>query len=181
MSIAAEIKSTIPKLPAALHALSTKEQGKAVSAALNRTGDMVYTRVVRILAEETGAQQKRIRKILRKKGARPSSQEFAIYARDVFTSLKDFRPTKRKGGVAASPWGKQRLFPGTFLGPNDHVFRRIGKDRAIKKLWGPAIPREMIRGATGKATQEVIRDAFPKRIDHELSRALGVVKKENGL
>lgn len=171
-----EIRTDIPTLSAEFKKLSGGDQLKALTSAMNRTGDMVFTKVVRSLEAQTGAQQKRIRAALKKKRANPTGLKFEIVAKDKFLSLKDFNPVKTKGGISAAPWKTRRVFRGTFLGPGQHVFRRTGENK-IKKLWGPAIPREMLRGETGKTARKIVAEVFPQRIQHEMNFRLA---KMNG-
>lgn len=173
----------------ALAELSEKAQHKVTVRVLRRIGDMTKTRVVRLLAEETGLPQKRIRSVMQVRIGGTNEPRYEIKFRDQFLSLKEFDPvwdlTKNEGrgvGVRARPWGKRRVFPRTFLGPGMHVFVRFGKERQpIKKLWGPAIPRQVIIGQTKPIVQDLARTHLVPRYLHEINYELGRVKKKHGL
>lgn len=172
-----DIKTNLPEVSAALDSLSKSQAKKAIAAALNRTLDAVYTRVVRAVSDEAGVKQKAVRAVTRKYGASSSRLYGEIYSRDRFLPLKAFTPSVTQHGVSAAPWGIRRLFPRTFIGPGGHVFRRLAGERKIKKLWGPAIPREMIRGASARIVPAVVAEVFPKRLQHEIERALAQAKE----
>jgi hypothetical protein len=154
--------------------------------ALNRTLDWTYTRVVRKVTDATGIQSKRVRLIIKKFPLKAGGETAAIRARDGYTSLKDFRPHQTAKGVSAAPWGKRRVFPGTFIGPNGHVYKREksgpNSGHRIVKLWGPAIPKEM---TDEKAIRPILNEAmatiFPKHLEFFLDRAEERVKSKFGL
>jgi hypothetical protein len=39
----------------------------------------------------------------------------------------------------------------------------------ILKLWGPAIPREMVKGQSKEAFENTVRAELPARIEHEIN------------
>lgn len=169
--------SQLERLVPALQELSAAQRERVIPRALNDVMDGVYTRVVRILAEETGAQQKRVRGIMRKRPARPGILKAEIVARDEFMSLKDFRPSQRKAGVSASPWGERKVFPRTFFGPGGHVYKRISSSRLpIERLYGPAIPRQMLRGKTEEIVHEVVQARFVPRLSYWTDKETGRIK-----
>ncbi|WP_298257117.1 hypothetical protein [Bradyrhizobium sp.] len=46
-----------------------------------------------------------------------------------------------------------------------HVFMRTGKGRTpIKKLWGPAIPSEMVKHQTKAAFEQTVEHELPARL-----------------
>jgi hypothetical protein len=174
--------SELRRLVDGLTWLATEQRQKVLVRALNRTGDATYTRTVRVVTDITGAQQKQIRRELKKKRSSGASSPYVIHARGPFTSLKAYRPVQRRAGVSAAPWKKRRLFPGTFIGPGGHVYRRKGEKRhPIVKLWGPAIPREMVSKVSLEAMHETIKTVFPARVLHETTRAIDQMKARQGL
>jgi hypothetical protein len=53
------------------------------------------------------------------------------------------------------------------------VFRREGRERLpIVKLWGPSIPRELLRDQVPKVFFDEVRAKVPVRLKHELRRIL---------
>lgn len=169
--------SALKRLVPALRDLSLSQQERVIPRALNDVMDGAYTRIVRSVAKETGAQQKRVRTVLAKKPAHASHPEAEIIARDRWMSLKDFSPTQRKAGVSADPWHKRRTFPGTFIGPGGQVFRRrTGKRLPIEILWGPSIPKQLITGGADRIVHEVAQERFARRLEYYTDRELGRVK-----
>lgn len=177
--------SALERVSAAFRDLSQRQKTVVVTRALNRVGDQAYTQVVRDVAKQTGAKQRRVRAVVDKKKAWANSGSvYRIVARDGHMPLKDFNARPVKKGVSAAPWNKRRIFRGTFmvasLGGN--VFRRVGEGRTpIKKLWGPAIPKEMVRGETAKNAMSLIRTKLPERIIHETEFELGRIKAKHRL
>ena len=77
-------------------------------------------------------------------------------------SLKEFGARQTAKGVSAAPWGKRRVFPHAFIAPTlgGHVFIREGRSRLpIRKLWGPAIPREMVKDQSKEAFERTVRES----------------------
>ena len=67
------------------------------------------------------------------------------------------------------------MFPGTFIVEKlgGQAFRRAGRARLpIVKLWGPSMPREMLRDEVPKVFFEEVRTKLPIRLTHELRRVL---------
>ncbi len=120
----------------------------ALARAINHTGDKARTQVTRALAEQTGASYSTVRKALRTIPAGGTTLIYRIVSTGGYMSLKEFDARQRPEGVRAAPWGKRRVFPHTFIVPSlgGHVFERTGSSRyPIRKLWGPAIPKEMVK------------------------------------
>lgn len=172
-----------------------KEHPKIMARALNHTGGVVTTAVRRQVASQMGVKQAVVRNGMRTKRASPDDQSFAIIGHGRPMSEKLFGPRQTKAGVTTMSWGKRTLLRGTFIGPGKlggHVFSRTGekvvpekgrwkgtgvKREKIEKKWGPAIPKEMVRGETKAVFESTVAERLPERILHELGRALVPVKK----
>lgn len=163
------------------------EAPKAVNRALNRAGDMAQVRVVRTLAKQTGLPAKTIRKAVRVKRSTWADMTYTMRSAGGDVSLKFFKPRETRSGVSAAPFGQRQVFEGSFikggqfprrvlLSMGDHVFQRDGLARLpIDKLdSGVVIPAEMVRGATRDVFEEIVEDVLPLRLDHEISRLLGL-------
>jgi hypothetical protein len=167
-----------------------KNINPALARAVNHTGDKARTQVARTLAKQTGANYGAVRKALGTKLASPSTLVYRIIGTGGYMSLKEFGARQARSGVSAAPWGKRRLFPHTFIvgtlgghvfvrkskwdghiGPSDrHVFIRKGKGKArIHKLWGPAIPKEMVKGQSRQTFETTVASELPARVEHEIS------------
>lgn len=172
----------------ALRGVSSARGRRALRRAVNHTGDKARTAVKRSLAKQVGLPAGRVIAKGRVRSFRASYQnmDYAITSRAGFLSLKEFRPRQLKRGTVARPWGRRELFDHAFMGarPGEpapslrgHVFARRGAGRLpIRKLWGPAIPREMVRGDTAATFQATVSALLPARVEHELRAiARGVV------
>ena len=141
---------------------------------LNRAGDQAATALGRQLAKETGLGVRQVRDSMRAKRASQYDLVYVIIVSGGAVPLSEFAPRETRKGVSANPWGKRRVFPGTFQGvAGARVFRRVGKSRLpIKQLYGPDLAKEVDRGQSVDVVTNVVQEAFSKRIAHEVSRLL---------
>jgi hypothetical protein len=147
----------------------------ALMRAVNHTGDKARTQLTRALTKQTGLKSRVVRAALRTFPAGLSAIVYRIVARGGFVSLKEFGARQTGKGVSASPWGKRRVFAHTFIVASlgGHVFERTGKGRLpIRKLWGPAIPREMVRDEVKAAFEGEVGASLPTRLSYEIARIL---------
>ena len=148
---------------------------------LNRVGNSARTHTIRAAAKQVGLTQKKVREFGGIKTIRASNQNltYTIQSTGRHISLKEFGARQFSYGVKAKPWGNQRRFEGTFIfagGPNSgrfvaggHVFHRTSAaSYPIEMMFGPAIPRELIKDESAKAFEDKALD-LPKRIAHEVS------------
>ncbi|WP_162901257.1 hypothetical protein [Breoghania sp. L-A4] len=158
------------------------EPGKARHAfrrGINKAGDKTYTATKRTVAKQVGLSQKQTEAKggLRRVRANYSALEYLIISRGGHISLKEFKARQIAKGVSAAPWGIRRVFASTFglsagkLG--GHVFKRAGAARfPIAKLFGPAIPREIVKDASRAAFVETVARELPPKIEHEIRRLM---------
>jgi len=151
----------------------------AIGKAIDEVGGKTKTQVVRAVAKQAGVKYGRALGVISSNSALGAGKgEYRIIARDVTLSLKEFDPRRTSKGVSAAPWGKRRVFPRTFIGPNGHVFVRQmqGGHRArrlpIHKLFGPAIPKEMVQGETEKAFYDTAEKLLPAAVEKWLTRQM---------
>lgn len=144
----------------------------AIARAIDEVGNKATTQVKRATAIQAGVPVGYVGGVLSTKQAMGKGfGEFVITAKDVTLSLNKFKARQTKAGVSAAPWNTRRIFPHTFFGPNGHVFVRKGKERLpIKKLWGPAIPREMIKDQAEATFYKVTADLLPFALEKWLLR-----------
>jgi hypothetical protein len=160
---------------------------KVINRALNRTGDIAKIQLTRALAKQTGLPQKTIRKAVKVKRASWRDLEYRLTASGGDVSLKYFKARESRKGVVAFVRGERELFEGTFikggsfargrvaLRMGGHVFQRIGGRTDLERLKsGVFIPAEMTRGASAKAFSDAVTRVLPRRLDHEISRVLGL-------
>lgn len=162
----------IARITAAVEKLEGSRARSALRRAVNHTGDKTFTVVRRVLAKEMGlTQADLVKRGLTRQKASEATLSYAIVGRGGFIPLKDFKARQGRRGVSAAPWGVRRMFKSTFIvrSAGGNVFKRVGKKRLpIEKLWGPAIPREMVREVTASAFQTTVAANLPARVEHEV-------------
>ena len=165
----------------------------ALARAVNRAGRTTATHVRRALVKQTGLKRSLVNAEVKSTGAAHKGAgpiEFVIYARGSEVPLREFGARQFKFGVRAKPWGTSQRFAGAFIFAGSwksgksiaggHVFHRTGgmsdksgRRNAIEKMFGPSIPKEMVKGETERVFQEVSRREVEQRLRHELGRMLG--------
>lgn len=165
---------------------SRKRAYKAYGRALKHTGAKGFTQVKRALAPQVGLTQKRtvelgnlsfVRADLKSQNGR--TLEVKVKASGNAISLKEFGARQFGYGVRAKAWGVSRRYPSAFIfagtpGSGNpvmggHVFKRTTSNSTpIERLWGPAIPKEMVKGASADAWQARAQDLGP-RLRHEIN------------
>ncbi|SHO65828.1 hypothetical protein SAMN02745172_02475 [Pseudoxanthobacter soli DSM 19599] len=158
----------------------------AVYRAVRHTGDQTLTQVRRALVSQTGARYGAVRRVTSGR-AEYGAGRYVIRAADRTLPLRDFGARQVKTGISAAPWKVRRRFPHMFMVSSlgGHVFVRVGGKRKaskgsyagqmrqrITKRWGPAIPKEMVKGASEAAFFATVQAVLPRRLDHELVRLL---------
>lgn len=164
---------------------------RALTKTVNWVGDKARTKVIAHLAVTMGTSRKEVRNAMTTYGANGTSIIYTLRGIGRPLSLRAFGAVQRAKGVSARPWNERRLFRGTFIieSLGGSVYVRTGtKSRAtkgrykgkfredIKKLWGPAVPREMATQVTFNAFRQVVNQEFPARLDREMVRALARMK-----
>lgn len=182
---------------------SVAKAQRAYSMALNKTIKTVHTQVKRAISTQMGVTQAAVVKHggLRIGRASVGNLAATINASGKYLPLKDFKPRQGGKGVTANPWNNSQLFDGTFMnrgrrartgiGPiqrakaGGHVFKNTGKlnkvsgrKNAIEALWGPSVPREMVRDESAKTFERISGTRMPLEIDRAVvALTKGVVSK----
>lgn len=157
-------------------------------------GQKAYTAVKRVLTREAGLGKYGFSSALVKfKPPNFGNLEVAVWATGGETNIAKFggHMTKRAyhfaqgdkpkgwrnaksnlgGGFFASPWGRTRHFPRTFMA-NGMAFHRIGKSRLpIGPAFGPNIARELTRPYVQLVWSANMR-GLADRVEHEIGRML---------
>lgn len=151
---------------AAIQRVGERDAKRAFTRALNSEGSKIRTKVRRALREQTGAKAGLINRETRSFRASFSDLRYTISARGDYLGLSHFSPRQFAYGVRAKPWGRFQRFPHAFLvgSLGGNAFVREGPRRfPIKKMFGPAIPKEMVKDASAQAFEEnqpdVLREA----------------------
>lgn len=144
----------------------------AIRKAVDEVGNKTKTQVIRAVSKQAGVKVGRARGVIHSAQAMGTgSGAYTITARDVTMSLKEFSPRQTSKGVSAKPWNVKRVFPHTFFGPHGHVFVREGKAQLpIKKLWGPNIPKEMVKDQAERVFFSNVDTLLPAAVEKWLLR-----------
>jgi len=169
-------------------ALGERSARPAFARAINRTTDMVRTRVIRALVRQTSIPRKYlVREVKTRKMSTKASSEEAfegiVFAKGNPIPLAAFKPAQFSWGVRAKVWGRFQRFPGAFIYAGTwksgqpvsrgNVFVRTTKESLpIEMMFGPSIPEEMVKGESLKAYEETVLTVLPARIRHEIGRLL---------
>jgi hypothetical protein len=160
---------------------------RALTAAVNHTAQISWTAARRVLAQDMGLPQSELRPYIYIRRATFSSIEWQAVGTGKPISLRAFSAAQRSAGVSARPWGQRRIFRGTFIieSLGGSVYKRTGPKvlmtrgkskgkyrQAIEKLYGPAVPKEMMQQAVTTAFRQEAAARLPVRLDYELARAL---------
>lgn len=160
--------------------------------AVSRTLTMARTAMVRPMVRQTGLKARTIRKAMVTSAtsnhalARGAGLSGEIYARGGDVRLKFFAARETRKGVSAAPRGQRSVFGGTFtkggrfpkrvsLRFGGEVLRRVGSGRGPLRTVksGVFIAQEMVTGASMDAFFTTASTVLPRRLEHELLRALG--------
>ena len=171
LTITIDARSIVPVADA--YAQAGSAAPIAIARALNWTGNKARTQVARTLARDTGVGYGVIRNALRTTPASPAKLTYEIGVSGAHIPLAEFHARQTRRGVSAAPWSQRRVFPHTFIVGQlgGQVFKREGRARLpIRKLWGPSLPIELVRGASPAAFEKSAAADLPQRLAHELGR-----------
>lgn len=188
-AISVDFGPVVHKIEAVLKGASAEIRGKALYNTVNFVGDKALTKVRRHISHQTSAKYGYVIKhVTNTKRAHPGNFSYTIGAKDKAMPLQAFLKGGKPGDkkVVVQVWGRQRtLTKSVFLisfktgevVPVKRIAQRGGSHAAgggkIKTLWGPIIPREMLRGGfeTRDYLERVVPEEFPVRLEHELAQA----------
>lgn len=171
---------------AELAANAAKRAPREIAAAVNAVGDKAKSRMIPVLAKQTGLKVSIMRRALKATRAGPGALAYRIRAKGGNVHLKYFGARETLSGVTAAPWGHRQLYPHSFikggrfpsrvtLGMGGQVFVRTGPHRLpIADLRsGLFIPAEMVAGETAAAFRATAAAELPQRLSAALQRLLG--------
>lgn len=161
--------------------LGSKAALTAYRRGINRIGDKARTDVSRTLAKQVGLTQGKLKTLGKYGSSRATVRDltYQITSRGGYLPLRTFGARQFGYGVRARPWGRSQRYPGAFIfaghprsgkpvNASDDVFhRRTSASLPIERMFGPAIPVEMVKGDTANAFARAAAD-LPKRIAHEV-------------
>ncbi len=145
---------------------ANKVATQAISAALNKTVRKARTDIVREVSDESGVQQKLIRRRIRIRLASPSNTWARLWLGVRGISVRAAGGKQNKHGVKAGGHFVPGGFFATMPGGGRTVFKRKGRARLpIKKQTIPLLP-----GATSivqRVQRDVMRSKYPAFLKHE--------------
>jgi hypothetical protein len=169
------VTGTLAEVLAPLGRLANGAAVQAGCYALNHTIAKAKTQVARALGPQTGLPYGSVSKEIKQFSASPGKPQASLEASGAYHRLSEFAARKTGSGISAAPWGVRRIFPGTFfIAPySGGVFRRKGSKRfPVTQLWGPAIPKEMVKGPALSAWDRTLTTELPARMAHEWRRLI---------
>lgn len=148
----------------------------AFSRALNHEGRKTFTAVKRELRKQTDIPPFMITASMAFRSSSQRNLRTIISGSGKELPLRLFKPSQFSYGVRAKVWGKHQTYRSAFIVAKygGNVFHRTSKKRfPIQKMFGPSIPKEMVKDETLE-TFEQSGNAVMDRAMHELSRILKV-------
>ena len=124
------------------------EARRVFSMALNKEGRKSFTEMRRSLAQQSSIPRGAVNASMRFKSATRSTLSTVTTGCGRHLPLSFFGATQFSYGVRAKIWGKAQTFRSAFVVKRygGGVFKRTGKARfPIEQLWGPSVPKEMLR------------------------------------
>ena len=160
------------RFEAACHRLGEGTARRAFSMALNKEGRNAYTQHRRALVQQSSIPRGVVNAAMRFRGSTRSTLSTRIVGSGRHLPLSVFGPKQFSYGVRAKIWGRAQTYRSAFMVKRfgNSVFKRVGKARLpIERLWGPAVPTEMLRDEALAAWQ-----AQHPRVLSEAQRLVGL-------
>lgn len=171
--VSVRTSGTVANILAPVEMLADNRGKQAMARALNHTLAKTETAVNRATAKQAGLKYGDVKKEIRRFSANAEKLEGEIKGEGGYHKLSAFKPNKTKRGVSAAPWGERKVFKSTFF-IGKGVFKRVGDKRfPVKTLYGPAVPKEMVRRKAKEAFENTVGSALPGRVLHEMARLIG--------
>lgn len=197
-----DIRQACDKLGIAFDVLSEEIKTKALLNALNRACGPVLTEVRRAVAKQTSLPYGKVMAKIVADPAHMNRLEYRIRSSDQPTKLIDFAKGAKLGSqnVRVTVWGRTLTVKKSFvIAPRGKLMiaKRVGKHHGgikshkkgqtsygpapIKGLWGPIIPKEMIRpGFPSLESIKRVPERVQARLPHELEQAVARAKAASG-
>ena len=167
------------RFEAACNRLGENEARRAFSMALNKEGRKSLTQLRRSLSIQSSIPRGAVNAATRFKSATRATMATVTSGTGRHLPLSFFGAKQFSYGVRANIWGRAQTFRSAFVVKrySGGVFKRTGMARfPIEQLWGPSIPKEMLRDEALAAWQE----QHP-RILTESSRLIALMLSGAGL
>jgi hypothetical protein len=136
------------RFEAACTRLGESDARRAFSMALNKEGRKSFTQMRRALAQQSSIPRAAVNAATRFKSSTTATMSTVTSGSGRHLPLSFFGAKQFSYGVRAKIWGKAQSFHSAFVIKRygGGVFKRTGKARfPIEQLWGPSVPKEMLR------------------------------------
>jgi len=158
-------------------ALDPKRARKAIVAALNQTARTTRTLAARELQKAAGfkvGEAKRQMRIYKATADRPQAHLVAEgWPMLLLKAGRNARQTRK--GVSITAYGRRQTYAGTFLAtmPSGHrgIYTRKRNTRLpIRELYGPSVPRTLLRHDVQSAVMDGVAETLPKAMTRQIDR-----------
>lgn len=154
--------------------LDHSKVAQAISRGINEGGDLVRTRVVQQLRDQTGVRLKRsILSRVQTIRAHPGSQSYEILAKAKPIPLPEFDVSVNGKGVEADTWGVAHQFKRSFVLNGRYVARTGSGHFPIRRLLGPSLAKELHSEAVLEVFGRASAQFVPAAVVKHIARALG--------
>lgn len=155
----------------------------AIARGLNEGGDKVRTRVQRELKEQTGVKayssitsristMRAFPEAARQEGVGQRAMAYQIVAHGKGIPIAEFPVSVTSKGVDAKTWGVDHLFKRSFQQKKKGGLRArlTSSHEPIRALYGPALPKELLKGAVVDVFRAATAEFVPGTILKHVAR-----------
>ncbi|MFN4140270.1 hypothetical protein [Aestuariivirga sp.] len=141
----------------ACHRVGEGEARRAFSMALNKEGRKSFTQLRRSLVQQSSIPRGAVNAATRFQSSTRGTMATVTSGTGRHLPLSFFGSKQFSYGVRAKIWGRAQTFRSAFVVKryDNGVFKRTSKARfPIEQLWGPSVPKEMLRAQAYAAWQD---------------------------
>lgn len=171
-----DLDNTRIRYEAMIQRVGEKDANRAFARALSHEGRKGFTAVKRAVRQQSDIPSPLVNAGVKFKAARTSELRTVISGFGSELPLKHFKARQFSYGVRAKIWGRHQTFKSAFIikAYDANVFiRKTSKRFPVEKLWGPSIPKELVKDDSLKAFENSNTQIMDRAM-HELSRILRV-------
>ncbi|MCJ8322776.1 MAG: phage tail protein [Rhizobiales bacterium] len=183
--------SGLIRLQKGLKELGNPRMNRVLYRANNAVGGTTRTIIKTNLVKETSLPSAHVLSRFKTNKAHSKNPTYHISVKDRHVRLIEFKGRQLKKMVtSAKVWGKRQKYKGTFIatmsngrqGIFHHIKGRTARgNQKIAMLYGPALPKELVRGDSWSLMTKHIKQAFPKNVDRFMQVEIRGVKAKHRL
>lgn len=191
MAFEIDISHNIKEVQKSLNQIEKKVIKRATARALNKTGTTVNAEAARRISRATGFKVAQVKNELRIFKAHQGRLAWTLRPSKRQTNLIEFIPPgkrypgafRKQAGVRSKAWGKQKTYPGTFIGRGKNsgkalVFKRDprknpnAKRSNLSVVYGPSVIGQFLKEIQGLSSfaSKRFENVFRQQMDFELSK-----------